>query len=445
MQAHRPLEGRQNQLVGIELDRERRNPVAWVCEVVSELFSRHETLRTTYQLRPDNQLQQLVRGRADLVPEIETVTSWLAWEDIWNTMRHSYRRRFELSTDLPARVTLFVLDGQVTWLLLTISHMAVDVTSVRLIDAELRRALAGTGVLPEQIMQPLEWASWERSERGQAQNARAVQYWQDTLARFTALPGDGARPGCSPRYRRGNALLPRMFRAADVVATEVGVTLPSVLIAALAWTLSRSLGAQLLPVSIRTGNRTQRALREAVGHYAQTVPVVLEAPEAQFLSYAQEVHWKLVHAYRYGAYNPLDVEGFLLETGERLGQQHPLRVILNYWPGELERSGDQPEPVGRLTWEDGGVDKEFVGVLLHLSPSQTLIKVLLDTTFLDPDGLRQWLLASEELLHGAAEALPSRSTGAGAAAEGCRQSSQLRGTFSSRVAAGSGDRPNPIG
>ncbi|MGA5304703.1 condensation domain-containing protein [Nucisporomicrobium flavum] len=257
--------------------------VSCLHRAVHDVIARHEPLRTLF--RPDaTGLEQKIM-RAGSVPEVfRTVT--IGASDLDQQLHHEARRRFDLATEPPIRVTAYRLAPAEHAVLFVLHHVAFDGLSAKPFADDITHAYTSrlAGAAPVWAALPSRYADfirWQRDRLGDVADRTSrwssqTAYWQRALAGMPAqpaLPYD-RRPSGIPAYR--SAAVPLDFDAHAYatlrrIAKDAGVTLFVVLHAALAVTLS-SLGAgDDIVIGSPVAGRFHRDFRQLVGCFINFV------------------------------------------------------------------------------------------------------------------------------------------------------------------------------
>jgi Condensation domain/TubC N-terminal docking domain len=169
------------------------------------LVDRHEILRTTYHMKDDGRLEQVVHApqRVEL-PVVDS--SGVADTDLGREMRRRAQQIFRLSFDLEQgpvwRVLVFQLREGLLGAALCIHHIASDGWSLNDLIKELN-VLCGAyaeGSVPQLAVLPVQYADyavWQRQWLQGERLERELSYWRQRLAGMPLvldLPIDYPRP-----------------------------------------------------------------------------------------------------------------------------------------------------------------------------------------------------------------------------------------------------------
>ncbi|MFE7610624.1 non-ribosomal peptide synthetase [Streptomyces celluloflavus] len=250
--------------------------VAALERALGDVVLRHEALRTVFPVHEGVPRQHVTAGPAG---RLVTVCDRPVSEVVGHV--------FDLATELP--VHGYVLPGDAPAehvLVLVLHHVASDGWSLRPLLRDLAQAYGARclGRAPEWDALPVQYADytlWQREllgSEGDADSplARQLAFWQETLAGLPdelSLPVDRPRPAVAShrgevaRFAFDSGLHLRLTE----LAQEHGVTLFMVLQAALAALLNRFGAGEDIPIGSPAAGRTDEALDELVGFFANTL------------------------------------------------------------------------------------------------------------------------------------------------------------------------------
>ncbi|HEY0495057.1 MAG TPA: amino acid adenylation domain-containing protein [Kutzneria sp.] len=238
---------------------------------VNEVADRHESLRTIFPEADGRPYQQIVPAP---IP-FEVIEPGNLDEALKAAVRHE----FELSTDLPFRVTLFKSGTDHTLLLLA-HHIASDGWSQAPLCADLADRYAGRAAEPLAV-QYADYTLWQQellgSEDDPTSAIRAqLDHWVSALdgaPELLALPTDRPRPTVASY--RGDivefGIDAELCARLGSLAREANGTLFMVVHAALAALLTRLGAGTDLPLGTVVAGRTDSALDDLVGFFVNTL------------------------------------------------------------------------------------------------------------------------------------------------------------------------------
>ncbi|MBP2479713.1 amino acid adenylation domain-containing protein [Crossiella equi] len=244
-------------------------------EAVNDVVARHESLRTTIGSQ-DGQPCQVVHPPEPAPWAVEEVTE----AGLDEALREATRRTFDLTSDLPIRVTLLAITPEEHLLLLVVHHVATDGWSAGPLLRDLATAYTARhrGTAPDWAPLPVQYTdytSWQREVLAELA-AEQTAYWSRRLAGLPdelALPADRPRPAVAGH--RGGYLTARLdgeLRCGlHELAHRCGASLFMVLHASLAALFTRLGAGEDIPIGTPVAGRTDEALADLVGLFVNNL------------------------------------------------------------------------------------------------------------------------------------------------------------------------------
>ncbi|MEV0331556.1 non-ribosomal peptide synthase/polyketide synthase [Nocardia sp. NPDC050717] len=321
---------------------------------VSDVFARHEALRTRYPAVDGIPFQQVL-GTEQLTITLQPEPVEPAALD--DRIRSVAAVPFAVDQEPPVRLRLLRTGVEEHVLVLVVHHIAADGWSVAPLTRDLMVAYAArrAGTSPGWAPLPVQYADfalWQRAVLGtedepESPLARQIDFWTAELADLPdllALPADRPRPAvASGRGARHAFTVPAAISdRLRALAAGHNASLFMVLHAAFAATLAKMSGQQDISVGTPVAGRGDPALDELVGMFVNTL--VLRAvvdPAATFAELFGEVRDRDLRAMA----NPEVTFDRLVEAVDpvRSTARHPLfQVMLDFQnnaPTELELAG----------------------------------------------------------------------------------------------------------
>lgn len=165
-----------------------------VRDAFRHLIQRHESLRTGFT-ESGGELRQHVDASVELdVPVYLAEDAEQSAELAERVAAELAGEPFDLASRRPLRCAVIAVGTVPAHVVLTVSHMAVDGGSMRILTADLETVLRGEyEALPPRARQPLERAAYESSAEGVAREERTLRHWRRTgqagaAATMSALP-----------------------------------------------------------------------------------------------------------------------------------------------------------------------------------------------------------------------------------------------------------------
>ncbi|MFC5825235.1 non-ribosomal peptide synthase/polyketide synthase [Nonomuraea insulae] len=250
---------------------------------LADVVGRHESLRTVFVEVDGEPAQRVVEaGEADFGWRVSRVGE----RELAAALEGAARYGFDLSAEIPVRVTLFELGADEYVLLLLIHHIAGDGWSLAPLARDVLTAYTAraAGQAPAWEPLPVQYADytlWQRELLGEESDsdsafAEQVEYWKRQLTGLPErldLPTDRPRPSVAS-YQ--GATVPFHLDAAlhrDLVelARQSGATVFMVLQAAMAALFTRLGAGTDIALGSGVAGRTDDALEDLVGLFVNTV------------------------------------------------------------------------------------------------------------------------------------------------------------------------------
>lgn len=249
-------------------------------QAIADVVARHEPLRTVFPAAADESRQHILPPEEAAVPLPVTE---VPEERVEAELAHAARYAFDLGGHPPLRARLWRTGPQAHVLLLLLHHAAGDDWSLGPLAADLATAYAArrTGHAPRFPRLPVhyrDYAQWQRETlaAGQPVAERQRDFWRRALEGLPDqldLPCDHRRPAVAT-HRGGTVPLTldaELHGRVREVARENGVTVFMVIQAALAALLTRLGAGTDIPVGSPVAGRSDSALEDLVGFFANTV------------------------------------------------------------------------------------------------------------------------------------------------------------------------------
>ncbi|PWI44836.1 condensation domain-containing protein [Streptomyces sp. ICBB 8177] len=266
------------------------------------LTERHEALRTTFHTAGEVPFQ---RVHAQLEPRVHRFEAPDAEPGTVTTaLRALHGRAFPVTDDPGWHVALLRVGGRPRRLLVSLSHMVVDVWAVRQLEAEFR--VFATGGVPggEPAAHPRDLAEAQSGDGWASRRRGARTYWNRVLDGGPGrnLPVPPARTDeCRIQATLRSHRLAELTRQA---ATAHGVSPQSVLTAMTAAALATVLRRDRVVLSVMCANRFDPRWQSIVSTMNQLVPLVCATgPDTALGAYLKRVHLGALLAYRHGSYD----------------------------------------------------------------------------------------------------------------------------------------------
>ncbi|MDP1603152.1 MAG: amino acid adenylation domain-containing protein [Legionella sp.] len=238
---------------------------------LQSVINRHEILRSVFVQDDQGVYHQQVQDRSVAIKH-ETVNA-----SSFKIARQALLNRpFDLTTDLPVRISFFTLaDSGAHYLMVVVHHIAFDAWSKNIFMTELQffyqAILTGNEpLLPPLAIQYNDFAIWQR-ELIKKRMHPLLAYWKATLNGHQplAFPTDYPRP-LNLDYHGDTVLAPLskpLVLKLKQLAESEGVTLYTVLITGFAVLLSKYTGQDDLLLGTPSANRQHREVAGLIGFF----------------------------------------------------------------------------------------------------------------------------------------------------------------------------------
>ncbi|MEV0119910.1 amino acid adenylation domain-containing protein, partial [Streptomyces sp. NPDC050844] len=250
---------------------------------LGDVADRHETLRTVFPDADGEPWQQVLEGAAGR-PALDVRPADAG--RLEEQLAAASGRGFDLSTELPWRVSLLRVAPEESVLLLVVHHIASDGWSMGVLARDLRVAYEArcAGRTPGWEALPVQYADyalWQREALGDPGDPESVisgqlAYWRDALAGAPpelALPVDRARRG-EPSFQGGSVPVSvdaDTHRRLVAVAARGRATMFMLVHAALSVLLSRMGAGSDIPVGTGIAGRGDAQLEGLSGFFVNTL------------------------------------------------------------------------------------------------------------------------------------------------------------------------------
>ena len=339
----------------------------------AELVSRHEALRTRFEMR-DGEPVQVIEPQLSLALEPEDLSALVPAQREAEAERRAQQEAqasFDLERGPLIRVRLLRLTPSEHWLLLSLHHIVTDGWSMGVLFNELS-ALYGAycqgeaSPLAELPVQYADYALWQREWLQREVLEQQLTYWRQALADLPVLelPTDRSRPmaasyrGARVSFELGEALT----RGLKELGRREGATLFMTLLAAFQVLLYRYSGQEDLAVGVPVAGRSRPELEGLIGFFVNTLVLRADLSGApSFEEHLARVRARALEAY---AHQDLPFEKLVEALAPRRDlSRNPLfqasLVLQNTPPGELKLEGLDVQRLEGLGSESAKFDLDF--------------------------------------------------------------------------------------
>lgn len=259
------------------------DPVA-LDHTFTEIFRRHEVLRTTYPSTPEGRPSVVIALPAPFRAEVTDLRQLPPGQraaEVERIFREEPRRPFDLARGPLVRVRRLRLTEEESIVLLTFHHIVYDGWSTAILIRELTElypALAAgePSPLPALPLQYSDYAVWQRRHLSAERLEEELGYWRERLSgepALLALPADApAAESFSGGAARCPLILPaEVVQALTALARRERVTLFMTVLAAYDVLLYALTGQEDLWICSPVAGRTRTELESLVGFFINTV------------------------------------------------------------------------------------------------------------------------------------------------------------------------------
>jgi hypothetical protein len=276
-----------------------------VIVAVQRVVERHDTLRTTFEVR-DGALRQVVASEGSLAITVHPSPHDLVDETTVGVRDALVRELFRLTREWPIRATVVTEGAQPRRLVLAFSPMALDRLGWRIVERSLHRLLVDVAAdHPSTVdRQPVDEAHYECSAPGQAANQRALARWDRLLRSAPTTQFDFTpTPEKSRRYwmlRMDSSALPL---ALATVALRTGTTDGAVLLAAVSAAFGVYCGHDEALVVVNVANRIRKGTASTAGYFAWDSLFSADFRGLGFDDRCHQAYRDAFDTYRHGTYD----------------------------------------------------------------------------------------------------------------------------------------------
>ncbi|MBV9209693.1 MAG: amino acid adenylation domain-containing protein, partial [Acidobacteria bacterium] len=252
-------------------------------QAMTEILRRHESLRTTFQIRLGEPVQVIEEARPFVLPvtDLTELPPEMREARARELAHEEARIPFDLSRGLLVRARLLRLEREEHLLLFTMHHIISDGWSMGVLIREVAEAYAAFArgdrpELPELALQYADYAIWQRAWLRGATLEAQLDYWRERLRDMPPaleLPADRPRPlvqtfeGATLPVRLPKELTEQL----KALSRREGVTLFMTLLAGFQPLLSRYTGRSDIAVGSPIANRQRRETENLIGFFVNTL------------------------------------------------------------------------------------------------------------------------------------------------------------------------------
>ncbi len=303
---------------------------------LSDLFARHETLRSNLVLQ-DDQVVQLIWPATSFCLSSDELPTEMGEAALEQYVTAEALRPFNLATEPLCRVQLLRHSPDDHTLLITLHHSIADGWSLGVLWRDLAACYNARVSVQVPTLAPLpvqyaDFAVWQRQTLQGSVLATQLAYWREQLQGAPLrldLPSDHPRPAI--QSMRGAtlefAVPPALTAALRRMSQQEGCTLFMTLLAAFATLLYRLSGQGDILIGTPVANRQRRELEAIIGFFVNTLVMrTLPGRAHSFRSLLQQLRVTALGAYDH---QDLPFERLVEELQpERSLSHHPLCQVM---------------------------------------------------------------------------------------------------------------------
>ena len=394
-----------------------------LADIVQELLLVHDSLRTRLHATrdpdgppgQDGGLEQTAyaAGAVPVVarasgPDDVTPTAFALYDDL-------RARPFDCEREWPLRLGIVESQGYVRYAIFCLPHTATDGWGLRNLLGDFTSLVAGKSLARGELMQPLEEAAFQHSERGRRRDAAARRSWREKLGRAPArlFP---VHPERAPAETFPFAVLtsPALALAVERVAGGLAVNPAAVLLAAAAAAAGRVSGVPEAVFQITVNNRFVPGLGDGVNTIAQEGLFQLTNTGDEFGELVRRSFGATLSAQRHAYYDKFALDRDLAELAAT-GAGGDLSCVINDVRGMVPVLYAKPTPAPlaelrartTLRWPDEFPPREHTTFALDVQDASGAIELAMtaDTALIPRPDMERFLLDIEDLVVGQALAL----------------------------------------
>lgn len=323
-----------------------------VAAAFAVLMTRHESLRTTFDICPEAVQRVAADGRLGI--QIYEIDAQLGTDDAAGLLLDDLcTQGIDFTSGLPLRVAVGCTGETPRVVVAAYSHMIADFGSMAVIGRQFTALVADPAArIPgPPTHQPLDQAQDESTARGRRRSDTAIEYWRTHLEHapqaLYALPApaaaeDAAEDAAEAESGHVTCVLVSLAGALALgrIADRTRAGRHAILLAATCAVLSHRTGVHRLLFTSISGNRFRSRLTDYVGNLAQDGLVVLDADVTGF----DELVGRAVHAAFtanvHSSYDPRRLWPILEEVGHRRGIEFARDFVINNLSDHLNPVAD---------------------------------------------------------------------------------------------------------
>jgi hypothetical protein len=296
--------------------------VAELADTLGRLVSRHQALRTRFQLTGDAPRQVVSASgtvNLDIVP-----SSPEGAEAAAEALRSHYEfTPFDLADEHPVRWGVVTVDDVPSHLVVQYSHLAVDGFGIEALVRDLpnlHQPVAG--------VRAVELAHRQAQPAERRHSAKSLRHWDAALRNLPATRFGTSDDPRTPRFWELVCHSPALHLALQVVAARTGVETGHVLLAAYGVALARITGRAPSVAQVLVSNRFRPGFADAVCHLTQPGICVIDV-DGDLDTISERVWRTATSAYLHGYFDPAEHRALLDRHAAERGEPIDISCFVN--------------------------------------------------------------------------------------------------------------------
>lgn len=279
--------------------------IAQLTQAWNSLLRTHESLRTTYILKPERPIQcvhpwRLVAPLLIEVDDSKPSTVRMACADLIDAP-------IDITTELPTRAAIIHRAGEPSHLCIVVHHVAADEGAARLLESQFRQELDGGPVA--EPTSPIDVAS-EQLERP----SPALDFWEAKWEHFVDEDRDSSDLS---RRRRASIYSARALEATRAIEAQTNASVQSIVLAIGALLLSRFLGRESVTFGLMSANRFDgSSAANLISSQNQCAPIrVSVGLDSTAREFIRSIHLEALVAFAHGSFDVDELSRRLANRG----------------------------------------------------------------------------------------------------------------------------------
>lgn len=372
------------------------------------LLSRHQALRTKYEVQSDGSLRQVLYSSGTfaiaLVDAADRDPAVVAEE-----IREDYQTKdFDYPNEWPLRMAVVKKDGVASHVIAIYLHLALDAGGLTALLADLATMDPETGQSPNEITasQPFDQVRWQRTPAALRQSTASLRHLERILRTVPLRRFPGPEPAGEPSFPQLDFRSPATRLAVRAISQRLMVDTSQILLALFGIAVTRATGTNPFVTILAVNNRFRPRFADSVSHLAQVSPCMIDFADCTLDEAIVRTRRAAVSAYKYGYYNPVDRRALIQQIDSDRGAKVDMSCVFNDRRLQRDLNSDpvQPErirsalPDSELSWPVG-VEEIPETIYLSVDDAEDAIRFELsaDTRYLSRERMQELIRTMEQL------------------------------------------------